>query len=212
METAYRGGWFGNQQSATGESPYLKGIQNLILATGLFITTGTGVYADDVSRLRQQPRNESALSNPLKVYSVETKPERTPAEQIDQIRGVLSPAVSDLAKSFGVSRQTIYNWLNGEQPKPEHTIRLREFALAADLFAESGIPVNSATLKRKIIKGKNLFEIVSEGGSARDAAQILIQIVQREISQRERLDARLAGRKIGRPSADSDIMAANDEV
>ena len=131
---------------------------------------------------------------------------------MEQIRKVLSPAMSDLAKSFNVSRQTIYNWLNGEQPTPEHTARLRDLALVADIFAEAGVPVNSVLLKRKVIKGKNLFEIIREGGSIRDAAQLLLQIVRSETSQRERLTARFAGRKISQPFADSDIMAANDEV
>ncbi len=214
METAYsnRGGWFSDRQNSTGASSSLSGIPKYILVASLFVRAGTGAFADDLSFLRPDRKNESIISNPIKIFTVETKSARTSAENMEQIRKVLSPAMSDLAKSFNVSRQTIYNWLNGEQPTPEHTARLGDLALVADIFAEAGVPVNSVLLKRKVIKGKNLFEIIREGGSIRDAAQLLLQIVRSETSQRERLTARFAGRKISQPFADSDIMAANDEV
>lgn len=214
METAYsnRGHWFGDRQNSTGESSYLRCIPKYILAASLLVGAGTGVIADDLSRLRQDRKNEPVISNPVKIYTLETTSVRTSAEDMEQIRKVLSPAMSDLAKSFNVSRQTIYNWLNGEQPTPEHMARLRDLALVADTFAEAGAPVNSVLLKRKVIKGKNLFEVIREGGSAHDAAHLLMQIVRSETSQRERLAARFAGRKVSQPSADSDIMAANDEA
>jgi hypothetical protein len=72
--------------------------------------------------------------------------------------------------------------------------------------------VNGVLLKRKVIEGKNLFEIVRDGGSASHTAQLLLQIVRRENSQRERLATRFAGRTVAQSSADSDIMAANDPV
>ena len=215
METVYsnRGGWFSDRQNSTGASAcYLSGIPKYMLLASLFVGPGTGALADDISLLRQDRKNESIISNPTKIFIAETKSARTSAENMEQIRKVLSPAMSDLAKSFNVSRQTIYNWLNGEQPTPEHTARLRDLALVADMFAEAGVPVNSVLLKRKVIKGKNLFEVIREGRSARDAAQLLLQIVRSETIQRERLAARFAGRKVFQPSADSDIMAANDEV
>ena len=214
METTYsnRGGWFSDRQNSTGTSSGLSCIPKYILAASLFVSAGTGAFADDLVRLHQDRKNEPIICNPLKLYAVETKPARTSAEDMAQIRKVLAPAMSDLAKSFTVSRQTIYNWLNGEQPTPEHTARLRDLALVADLFAEAGVPVNSVLLKRKVIEGKNLLEVIPEGGSARDAAQLLLQIVRSETSQRERLAARFAGRRVSQPSADSDIMAANDEV
>ena len=214
METAYsnRGGWFGDRQNSTGTSSYLLSIPKYILAASLLISAGTGAFADDLSRLQQDRTNETIISNPIKVYSVETTTVRTSAEDMERIRQILSPAMSDLAKSLNVSRQTIYNWLKGEQPTTEHTARLRDIALVADMFAEAGISVNGVLLKRKVIKGKNLFEIVRDGGSASHTAQLLLQIVRREISQRERLAARFAGRTVAQSAADSDIMAANDPV
>ncbi len=214
METAYtnRGGWFSDRQASTGASSVLIAIPKYVLAVGLMVSAGTGAYADDLSRLQQHRLNGSIISNPVQNYAVEATIVRTPAEDLERIREVLAPAVSDLAKCFNVSRQTIYNWLNEEQPTPEHAVRLQDLALAADLFAEAGKPITGTLLKRKVFNGKNLFEVIHDGGSARDAAQLLLQIVRRETSQRELLAARFAGYAKSRSSADSDLMAANDAV
>lgn len=212
METGYpnRGGWFNDRPSSTGAPSRLSNIQKYVLAASLLVSAGTGAFAHDISRLQQS--NESSISNPAKIHAVETTPARTPTEDIAQIRKVLSPAMSDLAKSLNVSRQTIYNWMKGEQPNPEHTARLKDLAFAADMFTEARILVNGTLLKRKVFQGKTLFEIVGAGGSARDTAQLLLQIVRHETNQRERLAARLAGRAASQYSADSDVMAANDEA
>lgn len=214
METAYsnRGGWFGDRQNSTGVGSCSSSMPKYILAAVLFASAGTGAFADDLSRLQQYRKNEPIISNPIKNFAVETKSARTSAEDMEQIRKVLSPAMSDLAKSFNVSRQTIYNWLNGEQPTAEHSARLRDLALVADIFADAGVTVSGVLMKRRVIEGKNLFEIIRAGGSARDAAHLLMQIIRSETIQRERLAARLAGRTVSQDSADSDIMAANDEV
>lgn len=214
MDTAYSNqrGWFSDRQNSTGASSCLSCMTKYIVAASLFVSAGTGAFADDLSRLQHARKNEPIISNPIKIYAVETKSARTSAEDMEQIRKVLSPAVSDLAKSFNVSRQTIYNWLNGEQPTPENTARLKDLSLVADMFTEAGVSVNGVMMKRRMIEGKNLFEIIREGGSVRDAAQLLLQIVRSETSQRERLAARFAGRTVSQHSADSDVMAANDEV
>ncbi len=192
MDT-YSASWFGNRCS-TG-STCLNVISRFVVATGLCVSLGTGVFSDDLTRLRQEQKHKQIMSHPVRVRSIEPIIERTPAEDIEQIRNVLSPAISDLAKSFNVSRQTIYNWLNGEQPTPEHTSRLRELGLVADMFDEAGIPVNGVLLKRKVIKGKSLLELIAEGGSAYDTGQLFLQILQNEQSQRDRLVARLADRR-----------------
>ena len=214
METAYtnRGGWFSDRQTSTGASSRLINIPKYVLAASLIAGTGTGAFADDLSQLQQISSRKYMVSNTVKHYAVEATSVRTPVEDLKRIREVLSPAVSDLAKCFKISRQAIYNWLNGEQPTPEHLEKLKNIALAADMFAESGIPISSHQLKRKVYNGKNLFEAIRDGESAKDLAQLLIQIIGRETSQRELLSARFAGRTIPQSSADSDLMAANDKA
>lgn len=212
-QNSIMGGWFGDRQNSTGS--YFSGLTKYVVAVGfgLLVSAGTGDFADDLTRLQQARKSETTLRGCVRPYNVEIlQPARTTAEDMQQIRKVFSPAMSDLAKSFNVSRQTTYNWLNGEQPTPEHSAQLRELALVADIFAGAGISVNSTVLKRKVVKGKNLFDIIHEGGSARDAGQLLLEIVRIEASQRERMAARYAGRKSSERSADSDFIAPNDEV
>jgi len=99
--------------------------------------------------------------------------------------------------------------LKGEQPKPEYVIKMRDLAQAADLLADAGIPLNGQLLKRKISQGKNILEIAQCDGAARDAAQLLVQIVQRELLQRDALNSRLARRKGSFHSVESDFPAHN---
>lgn len=210
MEATYlnRGGWFSDPQNSTG----MPCLAKYIVAATVFLNAGTGVAVDDLSQLRQNQPYSINLSNPLRICPVETAYIRTPAEDMERIRTILAPAMSDLATAFNVSRQTIYNWMRNQQPTDEHTAKLRDLALAADAFAEAGTLVNGSLLKRKVIGGKNLLEVVRDGGSARDATQLMLQIVRREESQRERLAKRFASRTTSQGSADSDLMAANNEV
>ena len=212
METGYsdRGGWFINRPNSTGDSSCWSSIPKYVLAASLLVAAGTGALADDLTRLQQQRPNDSTISNSVKINVFETTYIRTPAEDMARIRDSLSPAMSDLAKSFNVSRQTIYNWLNGENPTSEHIVKLKDFALAADTFAAAGINMSGILLKRKITNGRNLFEYVQSGGAAVDAAQLLTQIIKQEREQKERITARYAGRTTSQSFADSDLMAAND--
>lgn len=211
MTTAmtYEGGrWFSDRRTSTGTSSGLNRAANVLAAT-MLASAGTGAFVDDLDWWQQHRLND-AIANPLKVQIIETASARTAAENLERIREILSAAMSDLANTFSVSRQAVYNWLNGEQPKPEHIAKLRDLAQAADIVAEAGIPVTGALLKRKVIEGKNLFEVAHDGGSACDAAQLLVQIVRRETEQRERMTARFAGRKTSLRSAESDFPAEND--
>ncbi len=119
---------------------------------------------------------------------------RSPADDLAQIRNVLHPTVTDLANALRVSRQAVYSWQAGSSIAQENAVRLAELARAADLFAKDGLTVNAQLLRRSIYEGKNLLEIVRDGGSVQAGAQMLIEIVRREARQREILQSRLASR------------------
>ncbi len=214
MEIAYsdRGGWFAGSESKTGASSCLMNIPKYLLAAGLIASLGTGPSTDDLELLRRLNAEEAILSNPLKGYVVEANVSRTPAEDVQKIREVISPAMSNIAKMLGVSRQTIYNWMNGEFPKDEHVERLHEIAVAADTLSKSGIVLNGLLLKRKLTDGKNLYNLIAEGRSAQDSVQLLMRIAQKEAIQKKLLSSRFAGRTKSSKSADSDIIAENDRV
>ncbi|MCG9047088.1 hypothetical protein [Laribacter hongkongensis] len=137
---------------------------------------------------------------------------RTPSENLTRIREVLNPAVSDLATTFGVSRQSVYNWLNGEPVAEENAAKLQDLAQAADVLAHEGVTVNAALLKRKFANGKTLMQVAQAGESARDAALMLVQIHKREAVQRERMNTRFANRVKTSATADFDLPASNDHA
>ncbi len=137
-------------------------------------------------------------------------PVRTPAEDLIRIREVLKPAVSDLATTFGVSRQSVYNWLHGDPVANENAAKLQDLAQAADVLQHEGIVVNAALLKRKFSNGRTLLQVTQLGESARDAALQLVHIHKRETAQRARMAARLVNRASTAPSADFDLPSSND--
>lgn len=199
--------WFGNKIASTG-AQLLQSVPHYALAATLLFSAGTGAFADDRISLFRNQQDDASISRPFQAYGCA----RTPAEDIERIRKVFNPAVSDLAKVFNVSRQAIYNWLGGDQPSLIHLGQLREFALAADVLAETTTPLKGTLLRRKIFDGKSLMEIVQNGGQVQEAAQLLNNIVQQETRQREELNLRFAGRRTNVRSADSDLIAENDPV
>ncbi|PTB27771.1 hypothetical protein C9I56_16280 [Paraburkholderia caribensis] len=120
--------------------------------------------------------------------------------------------MSDLATTLGVSRQSVYNWLNGEQVADENAARLQDLAQAADVLDHEGIAVNAALLKRKFANGRTLMQVAQAGESARDAALVLVQIHRRETAQRERMNARFADRAKTPATADFDLPPSNDQA
>lgn len=131
---------------------------------------------------------------------------RTPTEDLSHIRAVLKPAITDLAHALNVSRQAVYDWQSGKPIAAGNAARLADLARAADLFAAEGLTASAQLLRRPIASGKRLFDIARDGGSAEGAALKLIQIVRRELQQRQMLTARLAGRK--RPAVPLDDYGA----
>ncbi len=201
------GGWITDRPAATGSSISLVRLVGYCLAGAALVNLGTG------GELSIEHLQRSLSPNPIITSSVvEAVPERSPNENLARIRKVLTPAVSDLAVTFGVTRQSIYNWVNGEPIAAENAKRLRDLAQAADLLSDAGIGVNASLLKRKFANGKTLLQVAQAGECARDAAILLIQIFKLEAKQRDRLNTRLASRPKTPATADFDLPASDNRV
>lgn len=173
----------------------------------------TGVGTGGELLIKHLQRSTHLMQHMAPVAEVaEVAPVRTPAEDLARIREVLKPAVSDLATTFGVSRQSVYNWLNGEPLADENATKLQDLAQAADVIAHEGVSINAAQLKRKFANGRTLLQVAQAGESARDAALQLVHIHKRETAQRERMAARFANRAKAPPSADFDLPSADDHA
>ena len=202
------GGWVTNRPAATGVTSTLVRCVGWMTAAGAALTgigTGGELSLERLQRSSQQAQNRASAFEVAEVDQI-----RTPGESLLRIRKVLNPAISDLATTFGVSRQSVYNWLNGEPVACENAAKLKDLAQAADLLSHEGVSINSALLKRKFANGRTLMQVAKAGESAREAALMLLQIHKREVVQRERMNTRFANRAKTPASADFDLPAYND--
>lgn len=204
------GGWVTDQPAATGVSPTVVRLVGWMTAAGAVLSSiGTGGELS-VEHLQRSTHQMQHIGPRVDV--AEAAPVRTPAEDVVRIREILKPAVSDLATTFGVSRQSVYNWLNGEPVAEENAVKLKDLAQAADVLAHKGIEVNAAMLKRKFANGRTLLQVAQAGESARDAALRLVQMHKQEAIQRERMSVRFANRGKSAPSADFDLPSTSDDA
>ncbi len=204
------GGWIADSSTTTGGTSSLVRFFGWAAAAGAVLSAiGTG---GQLSIAQLQRSTEQALYTVPNIEVAEVERIRTPSENLIRIREVLNPAVSDLATTFGVSRQSVYNWLNGEPVADENAAKLQDLAQAADVLAHEGIAVNSALLKRKFAHGKTLLQVAQAGESVFNAALMLVQIHKREAIQRERMNALFAKRAKTSATADFDLPASNDHA
>ena len=158
------GGWISERPVATGRK------FGVIVFVGWMAAAGAGLASIGTGgelSLEHLQRNTKQVQRAAPAVEVAGQFLRTPSENLTRIREVLNPAVSDLATTFGVSRQSVYNWLNGEQVAEENAAKLRDLAQAADVLAHEGIVVNTMLLKRRFANGKTLMQVSQAGGSAR---------------------------------------------
>ena len=191
-----------------GQKAFIAGA----LVFGLSVGTG-GTATLDYMKERGSKGYAFANYSPI-TPSSKLSGTRSPADDLAQIRNVLHPAMTDLASALGVSRQAVYTWQAGNAIAPENAARLADLARAADVFAKEGLTATAQVLKRRISEGKNLFEIVRDGGSAQTAVHTLIEILRREASQRKLLQAKLGNRpRLSRDSYDDlGTPVFNDKV
>ncbi len=133
------------------------------------------------------------------------------AKVMQQVRAGFGRTMSRLPELFGVSRQTLYNWLDGETPKLAHQERLVQLAEAAQVFMNMGFKPTPVMFDRTMANGRTFLQLLAEGGDGAETAKRLIRIVDRGNDSRGKLNALLAGRKakvdasdIGARSLDED--------
>lgn len=202
------GGWVTPQASTGASTSWVKvvGWVTVALATSLgSVATGSELQLEKL-------QEKIACPNAVFANGFDAIEARTPAENLERIREVFQPAITDLATTFGVTRQSVYNWLSGDAVTTENAAKLRDLAEAAELIAHEQVAVRSALLKRKFANGRSLLQVAQAGESARAAATMLLQILKRESQQRERLSWRFAGRAKTASTADFDLPAADGQA
>jgi hypothetical protein len=128
------------------------------------------------------------------------------ANAMQAIQAGFGRTLSSLPEIFGVSRQTLYNWLNGETPKEQHRVKLVQLAAAARVFSRNAFKVASPMLSRTITQGKTFIQLIADGADGAETAAKLMKVVQRGDKSRAALAAILGDRKADKPLV-SDIGA-----
>lgn len=150
---------------------------------------------------------------PFLVLETSQPAEHAPyAQLMRQVKEGFGRTMSRLPEVFGVSRQTLYNWLDGETPKPAHQERLVQLAAAARVFNELGIKPTSALLDRSLAQGKSFLQLLANGADGKETAKKLARAVQRGAEARSKLDALLEGRKSALASSDIGAPALDEKA
>lgn len=133
----------------------------------------------------------------IRVSETASPPVESPfASLMEDVQTGFGRTMNRLPEVFGVSRQTIYNWLSGEKtPKEQHHAKLYQLAAAAKIFQTAGFKPSSATLDKAIAHGKSLLQIIAEGGNGEDAANRLLRILKRGSEARAKLADIIGDRK-----------------
>ncbi len=156
--------------------------------------------------------NDRSIRPGYLVVHLENRAKASPAAAddfsgpVDEIRQSFGRTFSRLPAVFGVSRQTLYNWLHGEIPNERHQARILQLAEAARTFAATSFIPTATSLTRTLSRGKSFLELMSDGADGREAAQKLIALTRRSSASRERLEAALAG-IVATPSHNSGFSA-----
>lgn len=128
------------------------------------------------------------------------------AVHLETIKNALRLSVAEMAQLFGVSRQTIYNWLNGKAIDAGHAQRLHAIADAVEPHLKL-LESQPGRIANRAIEGRHsLFHVLKSGSDPMQAMQRLASILERESAQRARLSHRLQGHAGHRGTADIDAL------
>jgi len=116
-------------------------------------------------------------------------------EMMESVKTGFGRTMSRLPEVFGVSRQTLYNWLSGDTPREAHQAKLRQLSEAATVFKNLGFKPSSDMLDKTLFNGKSFLQLIGDGSDGREAAQKLVRLSKRAADSRSRLDDLLGGRR-----------------
>jgi DNA-binding XRE family transcriptional regulator len=138
-----------------------------------------------------QARGEVGYRSPfISLRSIEQAPTLGAIGNLEFVTRILQLNQSELARALNVSRQTIYNWQDGESISAQNSQKLANLAIAAELFSHLDQRKTKELVRRKI-GGITILEVVSQGLSVKAFAQQLLVLAARDEMQRTRVTERL---------------------
>lgn len=119
--------------------------------------------------------------------STQSYESHSPAERVARIRDVFAINMSDLAALLGVTRPTVYAWLEGQEPtKSEALRRIRWLARTADVVEQANIPRLDKLIRRPVVEGRSLLDLLKAGEDPHEAIEALKAIANREAQTRRK--------------------------
>lgn len=115
--------------------------------------------------------------------------------QLASIRDALSLSMLDLARLFGVTRQSVYAWMRGELPSEENSARVLaiEQALAAQRRVDWAGQVRLG--QRVLEDGRTVIDKLADDVPPRAVFSELARLLAKEQEQREFLVSRISALK-----------------
>lgn len=114
--------------------------------------------------------------------------------QIRRIVTELSISHAACARVLGVSRQALYNWLNGVAPNPRHQAVIVALGRVHESLSALGVPMR-ALLTQPLRAGQNFWQLVQAGEDPGALAQIIRTNYERRADQRELVAQRIAAKR-----------------
>ena len=92
--------------------------------------------------------------------STSTKKSKDSLKDLAYIMKLTRLSVTELSKIFGVSRQSVYEWLRSGTISLKNSERISSFAQSVDLLTSTDILINPQLLRRKVVNGVSLLDAV----------------------------------------------------
>ena len=157
----------------------------------LYVIGGTG----GLLPLDEQIEQSSTSIGSLLIDDRDRKQAHTSAQQLAFIRSTTRLSVTELARTFSVTRQTVHEWCQGAPLASHNARRLEKLAGAMTLLLDAVGNVTGRDLRRSVRGGASLLDTVRADGNVSAAARELSETLTREAAQRRRLTARFADRR-----------------
>lgn len=157
----------------------------------LYVIGGTG----GLLPLDEQLEQSSTSIGSLLIDDQYRKQAHTSAQQLAFIRSTTRLSVTELARTFSVTRQTVHEWCQGAPLASRNARRLDNLTDAIMLLLDAAGNVTARDLRRPMRGGSSLLDTARADGNVSAAARELSETLTREAAQRERLTARFAGRR-----------------
>lgn len=157
----------------------------------LYVIEGTGGLLPLDERL--EPSSTSIGS--LLIDDRDDERARTSAQQLEFIRSTTRLSVTELARVFSVTRQTVHEWCQGTTLSVHSARKLGKLTDAVTLLLDSAGTATVQDLRRSVRAGPSLLDAVQADGDVLAVARGLTETLTREAAQRKGLAARFAGRR-----------------